>query len=185
VLLLAAVTSAAWPQTESDFSGLWKQDNDRCQPRRSGDVTLRIERHDRELVVETSISNSLPSPRHATQKYTIGGDVSVSTGVDGDEFHTTVVAKDSKLIFTIEEHEAGRILRSQETWSLIENDATLERIRERPNGDKQVLLYRRLRAGYALRIRQLRFFAVGAIETSIPGKAKRVAAREKLITVQI
>ena len=147
MLLLSAVTVAAWPQTVSDFSGLWKQDNDRCQPKRSGDVTLHIEHHDPELTVETSISHGSLSSRHALQKYTTDGGVSVSTGADGDEFHTSVVWKDSRLVFTIEEHEVGRILLSQETWSLIENGATLQRTRERPNGEKQILFYRRQEPG--------------------------------------
>jgi hypothetical protein len=77
------------------------------------------------------------------QKYTTDGRVSVSTGADGDEFHTSVVWKGSSLVFTIEEHEAGRILHSQETWSLIENGATLQRTREHLNGEKQILFYRR------------------------------------------
>jgi hypothetical protein len=69
----------------------------------------------------------------------------VSTGADGDEFKTSVVWKDSRLVFSIEEHEDGRILQSKETWSVIEDGATLERIREHPNGEKQTLFFRRIR----------------------------------------
>jgi hypothetical protein len=147
MLLLSLVAVTAWPQTAPDFSGLWKQDNDRCQPKRNGDVTLRIEQHNPELTVETSISHGSQSFRHAVQKYTTDGRVSVSTGADGDEFHTSIVWKDSNLVFTIDEHEDGRILHSQETWSLIENGATLQRTRERPNGEKQILFYRRQQSG--------------------------------------
>ncbi len=143
MLLISAMTFAAWPQAVPDFSGLWKQDNDRCQPKRNGDVKLHIEDHDPELTVETTISHGSLSSGHAMQKYTTDGKVSVSTGADGDEFHTSVVWKDTSLVFTIEEHEAGRILHSQETWSLIENGATLQRTRERPDGEKQMLFYRR------------------------------------------
>jgi hypothetical protein len=142
MLLLSALTVAAWAQTAPDFSGAWKQDNDRCQPKRSGDVTLHIEHHGPELTVETSMSHGSSSSRHATQEYTTDGKVSISTGADGDEFHTSVVWKDSSLVFSIEEHEAGRVLHSQETWSLIENGATLQRIRKRPGGEKELLLYR-------------------------------------------
>jgi hypothetical protein len=38
--------------------------------------------------------------------------------------------KRSSLIFSIEEHEDGRILHLEERWSLIENGATLQGIRE-------------------------------------------------------
>ena len=143
MLLLSAMTAGAWPQTAANFSGMWKQDNDRCQPKRSGDVMLHIDHHDTEFTVETTISRGSGSSGHALQKYTTDGKVSVSTGADGDEFHTTVVWKDSNLIFTIEEHEDGRILHSQETWSVIDDGGTLKRIRERPNGEKQILFYRR------------------------------------------
>jgi hypothetical protein len=79
------------------------------------------------------------------QKYTTDGKVSVSTGADGDEFHTSMVWKDSSLVFSIEEHEEGRILRSRETWSLIDNGATLQRTRESLDGEKQILIFHRPR----------------------------------------
>jgi hypothetical protein len=142
-LILLAVTVAACAQTAPGFSGMWKQDNDRCQPKRNSDVTEHIEHHDPALTVETSISHGSLRSGHAVQKYTTDGKVSVSTGADGDEFHTSVVWKNSSLIFSIEEHEDGRILHSQETWSLIENGATLQRIREWPDGQKQILFFRR------------------------------------------
>ncbi|MGA9672590.1 MAG: hypothetical protein WBQ94_25465 [Terracidiphilus sp.] len=97
--------------------------------------------------METSISRNSANPRHAVQKYTTDGKASVSTGADGDEFHTAVVWKDATLVFSIEEHEDGRILRSKETWLVVEDGATLERIREHPNGEKQTLFFRRLPSG--------------------------------------
>jgi hypothetical protein len=106
-------------------------------------VTLHIEYHDPELSVETTISPDSPKSRHAIQKYTTDGRVSVSTGADGDKFHTSVAWKKSSLVFSIEEHEGVRILLSQETWSLIEDGTTLQRIREPHNGEKQILLYYR------------------------------------------
>jgi hypothetical protein len=142
--LILSLSAAAWTQTEPEFSGAWKQDNDRCQPGRRGDVTLRIEQHGLELTVESTVSHQPDTPRHAVQNYTTDGKVSVSTGIDGDEFHTSVVSKDAALIFSIEEHEDGRILQSQEKWSLIESGATLERTRTRPDGEKQILIYKRL-----------------------------------------
>lgn len=141
VFLFAALTVAAWPQTAPDFSGIWKQDNDRSQPKRSGNVTLHIEHHDPELTVETTISPDSTRSRHAMQRYSTDGRPSVSTGADGDEFHTSAAWKKSSLVFSVEEHEGGRILLSQETWSLIENGTILQRIRESRNGEKQILLY--------------------------------------------
>jgi hypothetical protein len=143
MFLFSAIAVALRPQTRPDFSGLWKQDNDRCLPKRSGDVMLRTDHHDPELTIETSISHDSVNSRHAIQRYTTDGRASISTGADGDEFHIAVVWKGSSLVFSIEEHEGGRILRSTETWSLIENGATLQRIRERPDGEKQTFFYQR------------------------------------------
>lgn len=144
ILSVSTAAAAAWSQGAPDFSGQWKQDNDRCRPNRNGDVTLRIEHHDPELTVDTSISRDSANSRHAVQKYTTDGKASVSTGADGDEFHTSIVWKDSSLVFSIEEHEDGRILLLKETWSLIEGGATLERIRERPDGEDQILFFFRI-----------------------------------------
>jgi hypothetical protein len=143
LLLLLSVAGVAWPQTPPDFSGVWKQDNESCQPKRRGDVTLRIEQRQPELTVETTSLRGPDPSRRAVQNYTTDGKVSVSTGIDGDEFHTSVVWKDTSLVFSIEEHEDGRVLHSHETWSLGENGAALERIRERDEGEKQVIIYRR------------------------------------------
>ena len=143
ILLLLAMARVAWPQTAPDFSGLWKQDNDRCQPKRGGDVTLRIEQKDLALTVETSISHG-SNFRHAVQKYTTDGKMSISTGADGDEFHTSIVWSGQSLVFSIEEHEDGRIILSKETWTLIDHGAALQRVRERAEDSaKQTLIYRR------------------------------------------
>jgi hypothetical protein len=145
--MLAAISVTARGQSAPDFSGVWKQDNDRCQPKHSGDVTLRIEQNGSELTVETTISHGSMNSRHAVQKYTTDGKVSVSTGADGDEFDTSIVRDGQSLVFSIEEHEEGHILRSKEKWSVIESGATLQRIRERTDGEKQVLFYRRHQTG--------------------------------------
>ncbi len=144
ILLLATAAAVACAQATPEFTGLWKQDNDRCQPKRNGDVTLRIEHHGADLMVETSISHNSSNSRHAMQKYTTDGKVSASTGADGDMFYTSVVWKDSSLVFSIEEHEDGRILPSKERWSLSEDGATLQKVRERPNSERQILFFRRI-----------------------------------------
>ena len=142
--LLSAAATAASAHGTPDFSGGWKLDNDRSQPKRNGDITLRIERHDPELTVEISISHNSASSRHGVQKYTTDGNVTVSTGADRDEFKTSAVWKDSGLLFSIEEQEDGHILQSKETWSVIEDGTALKRMRERPDGEKQTLFFRRL-----------------------------------------
>ena len=45
LFLLTVITAVARPQATPDFSGLWEQDNDRCQLKRIGDVPLHTEHH--------------------------------------------------------------------------------------------------------------------------------------------
>jgi hypothetical protein len=149
-LLLAVLMAPAGICLPSnpDFSGTWKQSNERSIPKRMGNVTLQIDHRDPELTVETTILRDSAAPRHAVQRYTIDGKVSISTGADGDEFHTSIVWNGQSLIFSVEEHEDGHIILSKETWTLIENGAALQRVREgvntSPDGPgKQTLIYLR------------------------------------------
>ena len=147
-LLAVCVMTAAEAQTRPDFSGTWHLSNDRSIPARKGNATLRIDHRDPSLTVETTILHGAAVPRHALQQYSTGGKVSTSTGADGDEFHTSVVWSGQSLIFSIEEHEDGRILLSKETWTLIENGAALQRVRSPLGGPadevgKQTLIYLR------------------------------------------
>ena len=146
--LLAVFASQLLPaQTLPSFSGVWKLSNDRSQPARKGDVTLKIEHRDPEFVVETTILRGAAAPRSARQRYTTDGKTSTTTGADGDEFLTSVVWKGTDLVFTVEEHEDGRTIRSTETWSLIEDGAALKRVRETYEGSKkQTLIYLRVGA---------------------------------------
>jgi hypothetical protein len=126
--LLAPATT--WSQTTTNFSGTWKQNNDRCIPKRKGDVTLHIDQHGSDFTVETTVLRPFGAPRHAVQRYTTDGKPSISTGADGDEFHTSIVINGQSLVFSIEEHEDGRVILSKETWTLIENGSTLQRKRK-------------------------------------------------------
>jgi hypothetical protein len=128
-----------------NFSGRWRQSSERSIPARTGDVILQIDHRDPDMTVETTI---LRSPtRHALQHYTTDGKIAISTGADGDEFHTSIVWRDQSLVFSIEEHEHGRIIHSRETWTLIENGTALERLRERSESQdgtgKQTIIYLR------------------------------------------
>jgi len=145
LLLLPAALSAP---PNPNFSGTWKQSNERSVPPRKGDVTLRIDHRDPDLIVETTAQRASGPPRHAVQRYTTDGKTSVSTGADGDEFHTSIVWNGPSLVFSIEEHEDGRIILSKETWTLIDNGAALQRDRENLNASanatpKQTLIYLR------------------------------------------
>lgn len=122
-----------------DFSGSWKRDNERCSPKQAGDVTLTIHQSDSELVVETTSKGLIA--RHALQHYTMDGTESVSTGTDGDEFHSKIIRKDATLVFDILEIEDGKRLKSSETWSLTDGGSALMRVRQTEKAGTQVLLY--------------------------------------------
>ncbi len=147
LLLVLFVVNVAVPSfcspVNPDFSGTWQLSNSRSLPARTGAVTLHIQHRDPHLTVETDVLRGDGKSRHAVQSYTTDGAVSVTTGADGDEFHTSVVWRDQSLVFSVEEHEDGRIILSQERWKLIDNGASLERIRENsaPGAAKQTLIY--------------------------------------------
>jgi hypothetical protein len=101
-----------------DFSGNWKQSNEQCSPKRTGDVTLKINHRNPELVVETT-SKGL-TLRHAVQRYTTDGVESKSIGADGDEFHSTAVWnwKGDTLVF---EHHRDRRRQATEIERILES----------------------------------------------------------------
>jgi hypothetical protein len=143
LLVLIAALCFAPEGAAPDFSGIWKQSNEQCSPKRTGDVTLRIAHRDPELVVETT-SNGLIT-RHALQRYTTDGMESKSTGADGDEFHSIVVWKDGTLAFDVTETEGSRQLKSTEIWSLIGDGDSLKRVRRTEKAGDQTLIYVRIR----------------------------------------
>jgi hypothetical protein len=131
-----------------DFSGTWELSGERSTPKRTGKATLHIDHRDPQLTVETTMFRGAGEPRHAVQHYSTDGRTSVTTGADGDEFHTSIVWEGESLVFSIEEHEDGRILRSREKWTLIQNAAALERVREDSQAslagsERQILIYLR------------------------------------------
>jgi hypothetical protein len=142
LLLIAAVAFGLVAEGPMpDFSGTWKQSNERSSPKRTGDVTLRIEHRDPELVVETTSKGLLA--RHALQRYTTAGTESKSIGADGDEFHSIVVWNDGTLVFDIVEIENGKRLKSTELWSLTDGGMSLKRVRRTEKAAEQTLIYLR------------------------------------------
>ena len=141
--LIAFCSGLLRAQEHPNFSGTWKLDGAQSIPPRNGDVTLKIKHQEPEFTVETTVVHGSAAPRHALQHYTIDGKTSVSTGADGDEFHTSIVWQRQSLAFTIVEHEDGRTLPSTESWSLKEEGKSLERVRQMPGGKQQTLIYLR------------------------------------------
>jgi hypothetical protein len=138
-LSLTAALNLMAEGTVPDFSGNWKQSNEQSSPKRSGDVTLKIQHREPELIVETTSSGLVA--RHALQRYTTDGAESKSIGADGDEFHSIVVWRDATLVFEIVEIEDGRRLKSTEMWSLFDGGNGLKRVRRTEKAGEQTLIY--------------------------------------------
>jgi hypothetical protein len=142
LLLIGVATLGFLGQaTVPDFTGVWKQNNEQCSPKRTGDVTLTIQHRNPELLVQTTSKGR--TTKHALQRYTTDGLESKSIGVDGDEFHSTLAWKDDSLIFDIIEIEDGKRLKSTEIWSLIDGGMTLRRVRRTQKSGEQTLIYLR------------------------------------------
>jgi hypothetical protein len=143
-VLSIAITALAFlaQGLAQDLSGIWKQSNEQCVPKRSGDVTLKIEQHDSKLVSETT-SRGLMA-RHALQHNTTDGVESKSIGADGDEYHSSVVSQDGAPVFSIVEIEDGKRLKSTEIWTLIDAGRTLKRMRQTEKIGDQILIYVRV-----------------------------------------
>jgi hypothetical protein len=141
LLITAVAFTLAAEGSMPDFSGTWKQSNEQSSPKRTGDVTLRIEHHDPELVVETTSKGLIA--RHALQRYTTDGKESKSTGADGDEFHSVVVWNGGTLAFDIVEIEDGKRLKSTELWTLTDGGISLKRVRRTEKSGEQTLIYLR------------------------------------------
>ena len=137
-----AVALRAQATPKLNFSGTWKKDPDRSATIRPGTVTLHIDHHDPDLRVEMTIARPNDPEQHADQHYTTDGKESVSTGTDGDSFHTRVTWQGRDLAFTIEEHEEGRILSSTELWSLSPDGNILTRLRRGAKGEQTITYLR-------------------------------------------
>jgi hypothetical protein len=145
IVLLVTCSATLFAQSKPDLSGVWRQDDARSVPPRTGEVTLRIVHRDPELSVETTIVRAGHAKQHAVQRYTTDGKQTTSTGADGDSFVTRIVWSEGALVFSIVEHEDGHTIESSETWSLSDTGDTLKRIRRSAKSEgSQTILYTRL-----------------------------------------
>src|SRR5215475_5755865 len=98
-LLSLLLTAHLAAQTPANFTGHWRQDS-------ASQRQLDIEQKDKTLLVKTTITNS-QGPRAMEVKYQIGGPETAYTGLDGDEFRSTVHWEGSALVFDTIEREDG------------------------------------------------------------------------------
>ncbi len=128
-------------ETRLEMAGTWQQNNERCIPpprNKSYSYKMTVELSDNTLRVHIT-SNNGHGERQSDFTYEIGGKELVYIGADGDEFHSAVHWEGDALVFDIVEHERGRLIRSRDTWTLIDSGKSLQRVRESPDERSKVV----------------------------------------------
>jgi hypothetical protein len=142
LLAVPALTAALHAETHPDFSGVWKQANERCIPKQSGEATITIKQHDPQISIEMASKMGTAPVSRGEKLYTLNGKPTMMKDSEGDEVDNSVTWHDKSIVFSTDEHEDGRILHSEETWTLVENGSVLQRIRTGlKSGRTQTLIY--------------------------------------------
>ncbi len=128
-------------QSAAAYAGMWKLNSQMSEPKRDGEVTLKIRFEDPKLIVELLSVRASSPPRHATQTYSLDGNQTTWIGADGDRFDATVEGNNGSLVFSIVEHEDGRTLRSTETWTLTDDGQRIKRTRNREGKPTETFVY--------------------------------------------
>jgi hypothetical protein len=116
-LFLATFVSG---QSATDFTGHWQQKTTSGAQRH-----LEIEQNGRNLRAKTVVTNS-QGTRNLEVKYEIGGPQTVYTGLDGDQFRSSVRWDGNALVFDTIEQEAGNELPQKTVWTLLGDGDVLQ-----------------------------------------------------------
>jgi hypothetical protein len=117
-VLFLAICSSGQPST--DFTGHWQQETNSATQRQ-----LEIEQNGNSLLVRTIITNS-QGARRLEVKYEIGGPPTAYTGLDGDQFRSSVHWDGGALVFEIIEHESGNEVHQKAVWTLLPDRSKLQ-----------------------------------------------------------
>jgi hypothetical protein len=118
ILLFLAVSVSG--QAPADFTGHWLQEtNSRTQRH------LDVEQDGQKLHVKTMVTDS-QGTRLLDVTYEIGGRETTYTGLDGDEFHSSVRWDGTTLVFDIIEREGESKIPQKTVWTLSEDNNTLQ-----------------------------------------------------------
>jgi hypothetical protein len=127
VLLLANSVSG---QTTPDFTGHWRQETNSKTLRE-----LDIEHKGQHLRVRTVVSTSDRTCKLEVN-YVIGGPEATYTGLDGDEFRSSVHWDASRLVFDIVEREDSNEIPQTTVWTLSADGNSLQVDRQITKGGK-------------------------------------------------
>jgi hypothetical protein len=116
-LFLATLVSG---QSATDFTGHWQQMTTSGAQRH-----LEIEQNGRNLRAKTVVTNS-QGTRNLEVKYEIGGPQTTYTGLDGDQFRSSVRWEGHALGFDTIEQEAGNEIPQKTVWTLLGDGDVLQ-----------------------------------------------------------
>ena len=116
-LLFLAIS--AFGQTPPDFSGTWRQTS------RGVERQMDIKQGGHSLLVKTTVTNA-KGKRSLEVKYEIGGPAVTYTGLDGDEFRSSVRWDAQDLVFDTIEREDGKEIPEKTVWTLAEGRDKLQ-----------------------------------------------------------
>jgi hypothetical protein len=119
-------------QSATDFAGHWRQETNSATQRQ-----LEIGQDGQALLVKTIITNS-QGTRRLEVKYEIGGPQITYTGLDGDQFRSSVHWDGSALVFDTVEHEHGRDIPERTAWTLSADHNALQVDKESTKSGKTV-----------------------------------------------
>jgi hypothetical protein len=108
-LFLATFVSG---QSATDFTGHWQQKTTSGAQRH-----LEIEQNGRTLRAKTVVTNS-QGTRNLEVRYEIGGPQTTYTGLDGDQFRSSVRWDGNALVFDTIEQEDGNEIPQKTVWTL-------------------------------------------------------------------
>ncbi len=117
ILFLASFVSG---QSLTDFTGHWQEKTNSGMQRH-----LEIEQNGRNLRVKTVVTN-FQGTRNLEVKYEIGGPETTYTGLDGDQFRSSVRWDGNALVFDTIEHEAGSEIPQKTVWTLLGDGDVLQ-----------------------------------------------------------
>ena len=118
VVLLFAISVSG--QTTPDFTGHWRQQSDSKTQRQ-----LEVEQKGQNLRVKTMVTD-FEGTRSLEVKYVIGGPGTTYTGLDGDEFRSSVRWNASSLVFDTIEQEGSNEIPQKAVWTLSADGNTLQ-----------------------------------------------------------
>lgn len=118
VVLFFAISVSG--QTPPDFTGHWRQQTNSKTQRE-----LEVEQKGQNLRVKTVVTNS-DGTRNLEVKYVIGGPETRYTGLDGDEFRSSVRWDTTGLVFDTIEREGSNEIPQKAVWTLSANGNELQ-----------------------------------------------------------